>query len=268
MYVHFTYKAPRRTNIKFDSGPLGILSVSVNIISNSNWHSEASSVRNRQGQSHRLLVNIDICRTAFFFFFLLWDIKEKNKNINQRVLQLKQTFSNLLCCQSARLFILGSSEHHSVKSSACRNNDLKCTPISFSRFWITRLGTDYRMFNFSNCGDTSQIKLARFLASATKLMRTGLLWAITQRVEVIPYRPFRTTYRSHVQGSRTQENSWPLQMGPIACPETSANTTIHHVIAQKSAVLESTCIFHRNPTPILFEQQLNVNRTSPEREQF
>jgi hypothetical protein len=29
------------------------------------------------------------------------------------------------------------------------------------------------------------------------------------------------TYRSHIQGSRIQEHSWPLKMGPIGCPETS-----------------------------------------------
>ena len=32
-----------------------------------------------------------------------------------------------------------------------------------------------------------------------------LSWAITQRVVVIPYRRFGTTSRSHLQGSRIQE---------------------------------------------------------------
>jgi len=41
---------------------------------------------------------------------------------------------------------------------------------------------------------------ALFQASATKQMRTALLWAIMQRVVVIPYRRFGTTYRSHLQG--------------------------------------------------------------------
>jgi hypothetical protein len=35
-------------------------------------------------------------------------------------------------------------------------------------------------------------------------MRTPLFWVITQRVVVISYRRFGTTYRSHRQGSRTQ----------------------------------------------------------------
>jgi len=35
-------------------------------------------------------------------------------------------------------------------------------------------------------------------------MRTALSWVVTQRVVVIPYRHFRTTYWSHLQGSRTR----------------------------------------------------------------
>ena len=46
-------------------------------------------------------------------------------------------------------------------------------------------------------------------------LRTALFWVITQRVVVVPYRNFGTTYRSHFQGH-------PLKMGPIVCPETSA----------------------------------------------
>jgi len=36
-------------------------------------------------------------------------------------------------------------------------------------------------------------------------VRTALFWAITQRVAVISYRRFGTTYRSHIEGSRIQE---------------------------------------------------------------
>jgi len=35
---------------------------------------------------------------------------------------------------------------------------------------------------------------------------TALLWAIRQRVVLIPCRPFGTTYRSHLQGSRINED--------------------------------------------------------------
>jgi hypothetical protein len=33
-------------------------------------------------------------------------------------------------------------------------------------------------------------------------MRTAVFWVITQRVVVISYRRFGTTYRSHLQGSK------------------------------------------------------------------
>jgi len=39
---------------------------------------------------------------------------------------------------------------------------------------------------------------AWFQASATKQMRTGFFWVITQRVVVISYRRFGTNYWSHV----------------------------------------------------------------------
>ena len=48
---------------------------------------------------------------------------------------------------------------------------------------------------------------ARFQASSTKQIRTGLFWIIRQRVAVISYRRFGTTYRSH-HGSRIQKQFW------------------------------------------------------------
>jgi len=55
------------------------------------------------------------------------------------------------------------------------------------------------------------------LAHKQTTQRTALFWVTTQRVVVISYQRFRTTYRSHaqVQESRT------LKMGLIGCPETS-----------------------------------------------
>jgi hypothetical protein len=74
-------------------------------------------------------------------------------------------------------------------------------------------------------------------------LRSALFWGITLRRGVILYRRFGTTYRSHLQGSRSPSlptfrdnvsvpssrlkksknswTSWPLKMGPIRCPETS-----------------------------------------------
>jgi hypothetical protein len=49
-------------------------------------------------------------------------------------------------------------------------------------------------------------------------MRTALLWAITQRVMVIPYRRFGTTYRSRPRNSRILEAP---RIGPRGRPETS-----------------------------------------------
>ena len=56
------------------------------------------------------------------------------------------------------------------------------------------------------------------------IYRTALFLVIMQRVVVIPYRHFGTTYWSHLQGSRL--DSWPLKKGPIGCHETSVRN--HH----------------------------------------
>ena len=38
-------------------------------------------------------------------------------------------------------------------------------------------------------------------------MGTALFWVITQRVAVIPYRRFGTTYRSHLQGQESKKKA-------------------------------------------------------------
>jgi hypothetical protein len=48
-----------------------------------------------------------------------------------------------------------------------------------------------------------------------------LFWIITQRVVVISYRRFGTTYRFRLKGSRIPPECWSLIMGPIGCPESS-----------------------------------------------
>ena len=50
------------------------------------------------------------------------------------------------------------------------------------------------------------------------VLENAIFWAITLRLVVNPYRRFRTTYRSHFQGS--------MKTGPIRCPETSVR--IYH----------------------------------------
>jgi len=69
----------------------------------------------------------------------------------------------------------------------------------------------------------------RFFAVLHKisaLMRTALFRVIAQRVMVIPYRHFGTTYRYRLQGS----SSSPLKMG---CPETSVRN-YHHSLRNSS----------------------------------
>jgi hypothetical protein len=73
-----------------------------------------------------------------------------------------------------------------------------------------------------------------FQASAAILMRSALFWDVTRRRVVIVYRRLGTTYRSHHHGSRVRvgKDSWPVNMEPIYCPETSVNnyhTTPHNI---------------------------------------
>jgi hypothetical protein len=49
-----------------------------------------------------------------------------------------------------------------------------------------------------------------------RCLRSQLFWVTTQRVGVISYRRFGTTYRPHCEGL-----GQTLKMGPITCPETS-----------------------------------------------
>jgi hypothetical protein len=53
-------------------------------------------------------------------------------------------------------------------------------------------------------------------------MKIALFWALKQRIVVIPYRRFGTTYRSHLQCSGIQgRDSRLLKGGPTGFPETS-----------------------------------------------
>ena len=60
------------------------------------------------------------------------------------------------------------------------------------------------------------------LIQPTFSLRSALFWDVTQRIVVIPYGRFGTTYRSELQGPRNPL-SWPLKMGPISCPEKSVS---------------------------------------------
>ena len=72
-------------------------------------------------------------------------------------------------------------------------------------------------------------------AFAAKYMRTALFYVITQRLVVIYYRLFRTTYRSHPQGFFY---FWILRMILLGRTETSVwNYHYSFLTNQKSAVL-------------------------------
>jgi len=67
-------------------------------------------------------------------------------------------------------------------------------------------------------------------------MRSALFRNITQRIMVIPYRRFGTTYRFRLQGSRSPRR--PLKMGPTSCPETSVwtyHSTLHNSAEEHSS---------------------------------
>ena len=87
----------------------------------------------------------------------------------------------------------------------------KTTELEHQRDLTTEDPSEYMLLNSTPC--------SWFQDSTAKEKRTALIWPITQRVVVIPYRRFGTTYWFHVQGSRI--NSWPLKMGREGCPETS-----------------------------------------------
>ena len=65
--------------------------------------------------------------------------------------------------------------------------------------------------------DKSIQRFALFQASTAKKMRSVLFWDITQRKLVIAYWRCGTTYRSHLQWSR----SLLLTLGPTGCSETT-----------------------------------------------
>jgi hypothetical protein len=68
-------------------------------------------------------------------------------------------------------------------------------------------------------------------------LRSSLFCDIMQRLLVVSYRRFRTTYRFHLQGSWTAR---PLKMESIGCPETSGTKYL------------STCISSHKSEDIIY----------------
>jgi hypothetical protein len=84
-----------------------------------------------------------------------------------------------------------------------------------------------------------------FQASAAMYVRSTLFRDVTQCTVIIPYWLFRTTYRSHFQGSicarrNFSRTSWALKMWPIGCAETSArnyHSTLLKIPAERRSQL-------------------------------
>jgi hypothetical protein len=49
-------------------------------------------------------------------------------------------------------------------------------------------------------------------------LRSAFFWVITQQVVVIPHGRFRTTYRSHLEGSRIQKKVFRMSGRNVALP--------------------------------------------------
>ena len=81
-------------------------------------------------------------------------------------------------------------------------------------------------------------------------MGTSLFWFIRQRVVIISYWRFGTTYRSHLQGSGIQKeiilDSLTPKMGPIGCPETSV-INYHYSLRNNPEERSSQCPVFQKP---------------------
>jgi hypothetical protein len=95
-------------------------------------------------------------------------------------------------------------------------------------------------------------------------VRSVIIWDITQRKLVIPYRRFGTTYRFHLP----RVKNLLLKMEPIGCPETSAqdyNCTLRDIPEnpkshlRRCGSLKSLIHYRLRHSPLRFR-----NKTSPQ----
>jgi hypothetical protein len=78
--------------------------------------------------------------------------------------------------------------------------------------------------SFKTCN--SCLSFPKIVEKTTRsVLRSALLWTITQRVVVIPYRRFGTTYRPHLP-------PWPLKIRSTRSPETSVRN--YHYLPRNS----------------------------------
>ena len=79
---------------------------------------------------------------------------------------------------------------------------LRLRSIKRSKIWDFKSTSEGRQFLKEKAEFEPITHIVLFQTSTAMQMRSALFWGITQWRVVIPYRRFRTTYRSHLQGSR------------------------------------------------------------------
>ena len=107
----------------------------------------------------------------------------------------------VLCCHSTTYTTATSCTLHGFHMHFC------CIISLFLYTALTACQNNLQEDHRTQCVPRGNIRVishtrqSRFQASATQ-MRTALFWVIMQLVVVISYQCFRTTYKSHLQGSR------------------------------------------------------------------
>jgi hypothetical protein len=95
----------------------------------------------------------------------------------------------------------------------------------------------------------STVKCPWFQPSAAMLMRSALFWGVTQSRVVIFYRLFGTTYRSHIQGSRSpRRKKYPQKSADLNGEvlknlfKTASFTSCMNLLQQEHALLQRNVI--------------------------
>ena len=110
--------------------------------------------------------------------------------------------SNRPCCIYVSGIMYYTEPHHVMYTVITRTDSGNGSMFSHN-------SCDWSPFSTSNqqagkiLSERSNEGVTRFQASVAKQSRCTLFWDITQRIMAIPYRRFGTTYRFHIQGSRS-----------------------------------------------------------------
>jgi hypothetical protein len=104
-----------------------------------------------------------------------------------------------------------------------KNRISLCTYIKFRlTYSLSKLGPIFYACNFrSSTAFASSYDLFSFYITIPRILTSALFQDTKQRVIVIPYRRFGTTYRSPLQWYRIHD---PRKLDPIVCTETSVRS--------------------------------------------